>query len=112
MKTNKETYSENETIAVTFNIKNTGKLDGKEVAQLYISDPESTVQKAIQELKGFKKVFVKSGTTEKVTLLLPVKELAYYNEAKKEWVVEPGIYNLKIGNSSRSIASEVSVTIK
>ena len=112
LKTNKETYSENETIAVTFNIKNTGKLDGKEVAQLYISDPESTVQKAIQELKGFKKVFVKSGTTEKVTLLLPVKELAYYNEAKKEWVVEPGIYNLKIGNSSRSIASEVSVTIK
>tara|TARA_R110002050_G_scaffold1281_3_gene9240 strand:+ start:52009 stop:54213 length:2205 start_codon:yes stop_codon:yes gene_type:complete len=112
LKTNKETYSKNETIEVTFNIKNTGKLDGKEVAQLYISDPESTVQKAIQELKGFKKVFVKSGTTEKVILLLPVKELAYYNEAKKEWVVEPGIYNLKIGNSSRSIASEVSVTIK
>ena len=42
-------------------------------------------------------------TSEKVTIHLPVKELAYYNEAKKEWLVEPGTYKIKIGKSSRDI---------
>ncbi|WP_194768458.1 beta-glucosidase family protein [Tamlana sp. I1] len=112
LKTNKKEYEVNEVIEVTFNIKNTGDLDGKEVAQLYVSDPESYVEKAAQELKGFKKVFVKSGASTQVTIQLPVKELAYYNEVIKEWLVEPGTYKIKIGNSSRNITEEVSVNIK
>jgi beta-glucosidase len=96
---------------VSFTIKNTGDMDGKEVAQLYVSDPETYVEKAAQELKGFKKVFVKRGDSENVTILLPVKELAYYNETKKEWLVEPGTYKLKIGNSSRGIKEEVFINI-
>ncbi|SNR31067.1 glycoside hydrolase family 3 C-terminal domain-containing protein [Lutibacter flavus] len=112
LKTNQESYSSNDSIEVTFTIKNTGNVDGKEVAQLYVSNPTSSVEKAAKELKGFKKVFVKSGTSEKVTIQLPVKELAYYNIEKKEWIVETGTYNLKIGNSSRNILKEISVTIK
>lgn len=111
LKTDKENYNPDETIEVSFTIKNTGNVDGKEVAQLYVSDPESYVEKAAQELKGFKKVEVKSGDSKQVNIQLPVKELAYYNEVKKEWLVELGLYNLKIGNSSRNILAEVSVHI-
>tara|TARA_R110002050_G_scaffold53118_2_gene120830 strand:- start:63959 stop:66214 length:2256 start_codon:yes stop_codon:yes gene_type:complete len=112
LKTDKESYSENEIIEVTFNIKNAGDVDGKEVAQLYISDPESYVEKAAQELKGFKKVFVKSDASENVIIQVPVKELAYYNEVKKEWLVELGVYNIKIGNASRGIKKEIQITIE
>jgi len=111
LKTDKEVYNTSDIIEVTFSLKNSGVMDGKEVAQLYISNPDSQVEKAAQELKGFKKVFVKSGASENVTILLSAKELAYYNEVKKEWLVEPGTYNIKIGNSSRDIKSEVSIKI-
>ncbi len=111
LKTDKEIYNGNEVIEVSLTLKNTGKVDGKEVAQLYVSKPESNIERTAQELKGFKKVFVKSGGSEQVTISLPVEELAYYNEGKKQWLVEPGTYNLKIGNSSRSIKKEISITV-
>lgn len=111
LKTDKEIYNAEDIVEVTFTIKNTGEIDGKEVAQLYISNQNSNIERAAQELKGFKKVFVKSGTSEMVTISLPVKELAYYNELKKEWIVEPGTYNLKIGKSSREIEKEISINI-
>ncbi|MCL4141981.1 UNVERIFIED_CONTAM: hypothetical protein GTU68_051479 [Idotea baltica] len=112
LKTNQETYAENDVIEATFTIKNTGNVDGKEVAQLYISHTDTKVKKAAQELKGFKKVLVKKGATENVTIQIPAKELAYYNVEKKGWVVEPGTYKIKIGNSSRNIVSEVSIKIR
>ena len=112
LKTDKELYTAKDIVEVSFTIRNTGKVDGKEVAQLYISNQNSNIERAAQELKGFKKVFVKSGTSEMVTIALPVKELAYYNELKKEWIVEPGTYNLKMGNSSRKIAAEISINIQ
>jgi beta-glucosidase len=111
LKTNQKVFTKNDTIKVSFNIKNTGKVDGKEVTQLYISTKNSKIERAVQELKGFKKVLVKSGTSETVKIVLPVKELAYYNEENQEWVVEPGTYNLKIGNSSRNIIDEILITV-
>ena len=111
LKTDKENYNADETINVTFTLKNTGDVDGKEVAQLYVSDPDSHVEKPAKELKGFTKVLVNSGASKTVSMQLPVKELAYYNEVKKEWLVEPGIYHIKLGNSSRHIVAEASVHI-
>jgi beta-glucosidase len=112
LKTNKAEYSENDTIEVSFSIKNTGNFDGKEVAQLYVTKPTSAVKRAAQELKGFQKVLVKSGTSENVTIQIPAKELAYFDVTKNDWVVEKGTYLLKIGNSSRNILSEIAITVK
>ncbi|REE82107.1 beta-glucosidase [Lutibacter oceani] len=112
LKTNKDTYSEDEIIEVTFNIKNTGKVDGKEVAQLYVSNPKSSVEKAAQELKGFQKTFIKSGDSKNITIRLNTKDLAYYNETKKDWIVEKGSYLLKIGKSSREIIEEITINIE
>jgi beta-glucosidase len=111
-KTAKNEYSTEETISVLVEVKNTGKVDGKEVVQLYASKVDSKIKRAAQELKGFKKVNVKAGNIENVTLQIPVKELAYYDVATKKWIVEPGKYTLKLGNSSRNNQSEVTVTIK
>ncbi|MFL9837352.1 glycoside hydrolase family 3 C-terminal domain-containing protein [Flavobacterium sp. ST-75] len=109
---NKKSYNEGETIAVTVDVKNTGKHDGKEVVQLYVSKADSTVERAAKELKGFNKVLVKAGNSEKVTINVPVKELAYYDENSKGWVVEKGDYTFKLGNSSKNITQEVTVTIQ
>jgi beta-glucosidase len=112
VKANKtETYSENDTIFVSVDIENTGNNNGKEVVQLYVTKANSIVERAAQELKGFDKVMVNSGETVTVVIALPVKELAYYNVDKKSWVVEPGAYTLKIGNSSRDIKEEIIIEI-
>ncbi len=106
-----DAYMENETIYISVDIENTGNMDGKEVLQLYTTKKDSKVDRAAKELKGFEKVFVSKGQKTTVTFAIPVKELAYYDVKNKEWTVEPGTYNFKIGNSSRAIASEVSITI-
>ncbi|MBF4493638.1 glycoside hydrolase family 3 C-terminal domain-containing protein [Flavobacterium sp. JLP] len=111
-KADKDSYNANETITVSVDVKNTGKVDGKEVVQLYASKSDSKVTRAAKELKGFKKVEVKSGGSNTVTIKIPAKELAYYDVASKKWVVESGKYTLKIGNSSRDIKKEIVVTIK
>lgn len=111
-KTDKTSYAENETITVSVDVKNTGKVDGKEVVQLYASKSDSKVSRASKELKGFKKVLVKAGNYETATIQLPVKELAYYDVASKKWVVEAGKYTLKVGNSSRDIKKEIAITIQ
>ena len=111
-KADKTSYAQNETISVTVEVKNTGKVDGKEVVQLYAAKSDSKITRAAKELKGFKKVLVKSGSSNTVTIQVPVKELAYYDVAAKKWTVEPGKYILKVGNSSRDIKKEIPVTIK
>jgi beta-glucosidase len=111
-KTDKTSYSQNDVIEVTVDVKNTGKVDGKEVVQLYTSKSNSKITRAAQELKGFKKAEVKAGSSETVTIKVPVKELAYYDVAAKKWTVEPGKYTIKVGTSSRDIKKEISITIK
>jgi len=111
-KTDKTSYAQNETISVSVEVKNTGKVDGKEVVQLYAAKSDSKITRAVQELKGFKKVFVKAGSSETVTIQIPVKELAYYDVAAKKWTVEPGKYTLNIGNSSRDLKFKLDLTIK
>jgi len=112
VKTNEESFTENDTISINLNVQNIGKIDGKEVVQVYVSKPNSKVERASKELKSFQKVKVGAGKSTSVILKLPVKELAYYDVSTKNWVVEPGTYKLKLGNSSRNILSELEITIR
>lgn len=107
-----EAYTDGETVYVTVEVKNTGKVDGKEVIQLYSSKSDSKVERPAKELKGFEKIMIKAGETTKIKMGIPVKELAYYDVNTKKWVVEKGKYTFKIGNSSRNIVKELSVAIK
>ena len=107
-----EAYSGDETIQISVDVKNTGDLDGKEVVQVYVSKADSKVERAAQELKGFRKEMIGAGDTKTVNIEVPVKALAYYNEANSKWTIEPGAYTLRIGNSSRNILQEVDVQVK
>ncbi|MCI9844346.1 glycoside hydrolase family 3 C-terminal domain-containing protein [Flavobacterium pectinovorum] len=111
-KTDKTSYNLIDKIMVSVDVKNTGKVDGKEVVQLYVSKPDSKVQRAAQELKGFQKTEVKAGGTNTINILLDVHELTYYDAASKKWTLEPGKYTLKLGNSSRDIQKEVVIYIR
>jgi beta-glucosidase len=112
LKTKKTTYSLNEKIKVSLNVKNTGKYAGKETVQLYISKTGSKVERAGKELKAFKKIMVGPGATANISLSIPVKDLAYFDEKISKWIVEPGKYKLLAGTSSRDIKETINLKVE
>ena len=88
---------------VSFTIKNTGNIEGKEIAQVYVSDTESTVPRPLKELKGFSKVSLKAGESKTVTVSLNQRAFQYYDPAKKQWVLEPGKFEILVGSASDHI---------
>lgn len=100
-----------ETVKVVFKLTNTGEIEGAETTQLYVGKPKSSIDRALKELKGFDKVFLKAGESQTVTLELPMSSLAYYNETNGGWETETGRYTLMIGSSSRDIKGKVNVDV-
>ncbi|WP_099467113.1 glycoside hydrolase family 3 C-terminal domain-containing protein [Konateibacter massiliensis] len=88
---------------VSFTLANTGEVDGAEVAQLYIGARNSKVYRAVKELKGFTKVFLKSGEIKRVTITLDDKAFRYFNAGNNAWEIEEGDYDILIGASSADI---------
>jgi beta-glucosidase len=107
----KSEYASGDTINVKLNVKNTGKVAGKETIQLYTSLPDSKIERAAQELKGFAKVALDAGQEKTIIISIPRSELAYY-DAINGWTVEAGIYNISAGSSSRDIRGTVEVSVK
>lgn len=99
-------------INLTFNIKNVGEYDAKEVYQIYISDPVSTVVRPKKELKGFGKPMIKAGESVTVNHSIPKSELAYYNIMLRKWIIEDGKFNILVGSSSRDIHLKGSITVE
>jgi len=95
---------------VTVDIANTGGRDGDEVAQLYLDDVESSVATPPLLLKGFKRVRIKAGQNETVTFKLDYNSFKLMNIAY-EWAVEPGVFRVLVGASSRDIRCEGAITI-
>jgi beta-glucosidase len=85
---------------VVVDVTNTGRRAGSEVVQLYIRDLVSSVTRPIKELKGFKKVWLKPGESITVTLDITPAQLSFY-DVNMKYVVEPGDFEIMIGNSSR-----------
>ena len=95
----------------TFTIKNTGKMDGAEVAQLYVSKLSSEVFRPAKELKGFQKVFLKAGGSKTVTIPLDDKAFRYFNVKTNQFEVEGGDYQILIGASVADIKLSGSVSV-
>lgn len=91
---------------VSFTVKNTGEVDGAEIAQLYVGKKEAKVFRPAKELKGFKKVFIKAGESATVTIPFDDKTFRYFNVATNGWEVEGGEYQVLIGASSADIRLE------
>ena len=92
-----------EGFSLSFDLTNTGEMDGAEAVQLYIADPVTTASKPVKELKQFKKVFLKAGETQRIRFALKEEDFAYYNVMLHCWVAESGRYDLMLCASSRDI---------
>lgn len=98
-------------LTVTVPVTNTGTRDGAEVVQLYVHDVKSKINRPYKELKAFDKVSVQPGKTENATMTIDRRAFAYYNPETSLWTVNPGRYELLIGNSSDAISNRLTVNI-
>lgn len=99
----KKEIKDTETVTVTVNVKNTGKVPGKEIIQLYVKDLKSSVVRPEKELKGFGKVSLQPGEDKTISFKLDKRSFAYYNTDFKDWYVESGEFEILVGKSSREI---------
>lgn len=87
-------------VRVAFDLKNTGKVDAAEVAQIYVGDVLASVPRPKKELKGYEKVFLKRGEQKRISLLLDAEAFAYYDVCTQQFVVESGDFDIWVGSSS------------
>lgn len=66
----------------------------------------------VKELKGFKKVFLKAGESKQVEIDIPISSLAFYSEAQKQFVVEPGTFILNLATSAHDIKADTSIEVR
>ncbi len=99
-------------VAVSITVKNTGSVSGKEVAQVYVQAPKGSLEKPAQELKAFAKTReLQPGESQTLTMTIPVRDLASFDEANSQWLTEAGTYTFRIGNSSRDIKATASLKL-
>ena len=96
----------------TFTLKNSGKMDGAEVAQLYVSKPDGDVFRPVKELKGFAKVFLKAGESKTVTIPLDDKAFRYFNVDTNKFEIEGGQWTIMIGASVADIKLSGAVSVR
>ena len=99
-------------VEVSITVKNTGSVSGKEVAQVYVAAPDGKLEKPVHELKAFAKTReLQPGESQVLTMTIPVRDLASFDETNSQWLTESGTYIFYIGNSSRDIAATATVKL-
>ncbi len=96
-------FTKSDKVDISFEIKNTGSVDADEVAQLYIIPPKFNGAIPCKQLKGFKRVHVEAGKTEKVTITLDLSEISYWDISRECFCTYSGSYKLLLGSSSEDI---------
>jgi len=107
VKADKKEMTSSDKITFTVTVKNSGKSEGSETVQLYISDPKSSLPRPVKELKEFEKLSLKPGEVKTVTFTIDKSALSFFDAGKHEWVAEPGDFVAVIGASSTDIKSKV-----
>lgn len=101
-----------EDLKVSVSVTNTGTREGAEVVQLYVSDPECSVERPVRELKGFRKVFLKPGETKEMEFTLNKRDFSFWDVNAHAWKAEPGFFEIQMGNSSRNLGEKKVVRLK
>lgn len=112
IKTDREDYEENDTIKVSFIIKNAGKITGSEVVQLYISQKSPSMLRPQKELKGFEKIRLNANENQKVCIEIPAKSLAFYHDKESEWILEKDEYWIHIALSAENVIKSIPIRIQ
>ena len=99
-------------INITVCVKNTGKVSGKQVAQIYVAAPKGRLEKPTKELKAFAKTsLLKPGQSETLKMTIPVSELASFDEANSQWLAEAGQYSFLVGDNVEDIKDGVNLNL-
>ncbi len=99
-------------VEVSLRVHNGGSRSGAEVVELYVHDGHSSVDRPTQELKGFRRIDLAPGETKDVHFTLERSAMAFYSTAKKDWVAEPGQFDVLLGSSSRDIKLKSSFNLE
>ena len=103
LKTDKDKYKSDQNILITLELKNTGKRTGEDVVQLYVHRLNSKIEWPEKELKGFSRLSLRPGESKKVSIVLPVNQLRYWDTKTHDWRLESGTIQVMIGSSSANI---------
>lgn len=107
-----ETAAPGTTVPVSFDVTNTGSVEGSEVAQLYVSDPSAKVSRPERELKGFEKLQLAPGETKHVTLNLDRRAFSYWSDGTHNWAIDPGKFVVRVGGSSEDTPLNGEITLQ
>ncbi len=93
---------ENHRLKLGVTVTNEGSVSGKEVVQVYSSKPDTSIDRPVQELRSFAKTqSLNPDESVKIKIEIPLSQLSYWSEETSKWVLEKGMYIIKVGNSSR-----------
>ena len=109
--TDRKEYAAGDSIKVSFTLRNKGNREGAEVVQVYVGKLNSKVERALKELKGFKKIHLAKGERLSGEIEIDVDSLEYYDEAISDWSLEQGDYMIYVGNASDYITAELRIKI-
>jgi beta-glucosidase len=98
-------------VSVAVSVTNTGPVAGAEVVQVYVRDLESGVTRPVRELKGFTKLWLEPGETQRATVSLDERSFAFWSIVHHRWVVEAGEFELGVGTSSRDLPLAETITL-
>lgn len=111
LKLDKAEMTDQDALAVSFDVTNIGTLPGKEIAQLYVRDVESSVPRPVKELKNFIKVALQPGETRHIEMKLDKRAFAFYHVDMQDWYAEDGAYEILVGAASDDIRLCSTVTM-
>jgi beta-glucosidase len=99
-------------VTVSFDTTNTGKREGDEVTQVYVGDKHAKVPRPTKELKGFAKIHLRPGETRHVTVKLDRRAFSYYDINLKQWHIDPGEFDILVGQSVEQIELRGKLVLK
>ncbi len=112
LKLSAKEIKDTDTVTVSVDVTNTGRVAGKEVVQLYVADRESEVFRPVRELKGFEKVELQPGETKTVTFTLDKRAFAYWNTQIHDWHVETGVFDIQICKDADAVILSAPLTVE
>ena len=108
----KSEMTDSDTVKATVTVTNTGSVDGKEIVQLYVSDKTKTAVRPVKELKGFEKVFIPAGKSQKVSFEIDKRSLAWFDVEQNDWYASTGEYEILVGPSSAELPCSAKLNFK
>ena len=108
-----QVHGEGADVAVTVSVRvtNTGEREGVEVVQVYVRDPQASVQRPVRELRAFRRVPLAPGESADLTFELGARDLAFWHPAARRWFVEGGAFVIEVGASSRDVRGSAEVEV-